>query len=59
MYLAQIHIPSLARTIYGEFAGVDLRIGGQSIDALIGRTFLQHFRMVYEGTNGDVELSQA
>ena|SRR5208337_4426505 len=56
MHLAQVHIPSLGYTIYGQFAAVDLRIGGQSIDALIGRTFLRHFKMVYEGTTGDVEI---
>src|SRR5713226_7463872 len=29
MYLAQIHVPSLITTIYGVFAGVDLKAGGQ------------------------------
>jgi len=56
MHMAQVHIPSLNYIIYGEFAAVDLRIGGQSIDALIGRTFLQHFKMTYDGATGDVEL---
>lgn len=56
MHLAQVHVPSLGFTIYGEFAGVDLRAGGQSIDALIGRTFLKRFKMIYEGTTGNVEI---
>ncbi|HTW62024.1 MAG TPA: aspartyl protease family protein [Terracidiphilus sp.] len=56
MHLAQIHVQALKYTIYGQFAGVDLRAGGQSIDALIGRTFLRRFRMIYDGTTGDVEL---
>jgi predicted aspartyl protease len=56
VHLAQIHIPSLNFILYGAFAGVDLRAGGQSIDALIGRTFLKHFKMVYEGTTGNVEI---
>jgi len=56
IHLAQVHVPSLGFTIYGEFAAVDLRLGGQSIDALIGRTFLQHFKMIYDGTTGDVEI---
>ena len=56
MHLAQVHVIALNFTIYGEFAAVDLRAGGQSIDALIGRTFLKHFKMVYDGTTGDVEI---
>jgi hypothetical protein len=57
IHMAQVHIPALSFTLYGEFAAVDLRIGGQSIDALIGRTFLQHFKMIYDGKTGDVELT--
>lgn len=57
MYLAQIHIPALKFTIYGAFAGVDLRAGGQPHNALIGRTFLQIFTMIYEGRTGNVTLS--
>lgn len=57
MYLAQIHIPSLMSTIYGMFAGVDLLAGGQVHYALIGRTFLQNFTMVYEGKTGTVTIS--
>lgn len=29
VYMAQIHIPSLGVTIYGNFVGVDLQAGGQ------------------------------
>lgn len=57
IHMAQVHIPSLNFILYGEFAAVDLRIGGQSIDALIGRTFLKHFKMIYDGTTGEVELT--
>ena len=58
MYMAQIHVPSLAFTIYGAFAGVDLAAGGQVHKALIGRTFLQNFTMLYEGLTGTVKLSR-
>jgi predicted aspartyl protease len=58
MYMAQIHVPSLAFTIYGAFAGVDLAAGGQVHSVLIGRTFLQNFTMVYEGLTGTVKLSR-
>ena len=57
MHLAQVHVPALGFTIYGQFAGVDLRLGGQSIDALIGRTFLCRLRMSYDGLTGQVELT--
>jgi predicted aspartyl protease len=57
MHLAQVHVPSLNWTIYGLFAGVHLQAGGQWHKALIGRTFLQSFTMVYEGKTGNVTLS--
>jgi predicted aspartyl protease len=57
MHLAQVRVPSLNFTIYGAFAGVHLDAGGQMHKALIGRTFLQHYTMVYEGRTGNVILS--
>ena len=57
VYLAQIHVPALTFTIYGAFAGVDLMSGGQMHVALIGRTFLRNFTMIYEGRTGTVLIS--
>jgi len=57
MHLAQIHVPSLNFTIHGSFAAVDLIAGGQRHYALIGRTFLMRFTMIYEGRTGTVTLS--
>jgi predicted aspartyl protease len=57
VHLAQLHIPSLSSTLYGPFCAVDLIAGGQAHHALIGRTFLQHFTMTYEGRTGTVTLS--
>ena len=57
VHLAQVHIPSLNTTIWGAFAGVHLSAGGQQHMALIGRTFLRHYTMVYEGQTGTVILS--
>jgi predicted aspartyl protease len=57
MYLAQIRVPLLNHTIYGLFAGVHLAAGGQRHKALIGRTFLQAFTMVYDGRTGTVTIS--
>ena len=53
-HLAQIHVPQLPFTIFGRFAGVHLRSGGQPHYALLGRTFLRHFTMVYRGRDGRV-----
>lgn len=57
VYLAQVRIPTLNYVIYGAFAGVELRAGGQLHSALVGRTFLKNFRMLYEGPTGNVDLS--
>jgi predicted aspartyl protease len=57
VYLAQVHVPSLKFTISGRFAGVDLVAGGQPHKALIGRTFLRQFTMIYEGRTGTVTIS--
>jgi len=57
VHLAQVHVPALNWTIYGLFAGVHLAAGGQAHKALIGRTFLQGFTMVYEGKTGLVTIS--
>ena len=56
-YLAQIYIPSLNHTIYEQIAGVSLLAGGQRHFALLGRTFLRNFTMVYEGRTGAVRIS--
>lgn len=56
MHLAQVHVPSLGQTIYGAFAAVHLVAGGQPHQALLGRLFLQHFTMIYEGRTGTVTI---
>ncbi len=56
-YMAQIYIPELHFTILGPFAGVHITAGEHRYFALIGRTFLQHFNMAYEGRTGSVILS--
>jgi len=58
MHLAQIHVPQLEYTVYGQFAGVELAAGGQAHSALIGRTFLRAFKMVYDGTTGQVMICE-
>lgn len=57
LYLAEIQVPGLGVTIYGPFAGVLLADGGQPHEALIGRSFLSSFTMVYDGKTGSVTIS--
>jgi predicted aspartyl protease len=57
VHLAQIHLPGLSWTVYGRFHGVHLSDGGQPHSALIGRTFLRHFTMFYDGRTGAVTIS--
>ncbi len=57
LHIAQMHVPSLDITVVGLFAGVHLTAGGQPHFALIGRTFLRDFTMVYQGRTGTVTIS--
>ena len=52
IHLAQIYVPDLEFTDYGEFAGVHLSAGGQPYFALLGRTFLLDFTMTYRVERG-------
>ena len=56
VYLAQIYIPALKFTEYGKFAGVELKEGGHRQHILLGRTFLSHFILEYDGKNGTFSL---
>ena len=57
VYLAQVHIPELNRTISGRFVGVRLGAGGQLHQAILSRSFLQDFVLRYDGRTGRVTLS--
>lgn len=57
MYLAQVYVPTLSHVVYGAFAGVDLVAGGQPHSVLMGRTFLQSFKLIYDGITGAVTIS--
>ena len=58
LHLAHIYVPSLHFITYGMFFGVHLVSGGQPHSALIGRSFLKDFNMVYNGKTGTVTLSR-
>jgi predicted aspartyl protease len=55
-HLAQIYVPDLRHTIYGLFTAVDLIEADQPFQAILGRTFLERFSMVYVGRTGKVVL---
>ena len=57
VYLAQIFVPGIGATFSGRFVGAHLIAGGQPHSALIGRDFLRHFKMSYDGRTGAVTLS--
>jgi predicted aspartyl protease len=57
IYLGYIVIPAIAR-VYGRFTGVHLQAGGQTHQALIGRTLLRDTLMVYDGRTGMVRLAR-
>lgn len=54
--MAQIQVPALGVNIYGSFAAAHLSAGGQQHRAIIGRTFLRHHTMTYDGKTGAVRL---
>ena len=56
-YRAQMHLPDLDSTFVGVFFGAYLKDGGQPYSAIIGRDFLRHFRLTYDGRTGAVTLS--
>ncbi len=41
-----------------RLAAVKLVEGGSTFQVLLGRTFLRHFKMVYDGPAGTVSISR-
>ena len=59
MYAAHVYIPALDHLVLGNFMGVRLLAGGLPYAILLGRTFLRHFSMTYDGGTGAVTLTSA
>lgn len=57
IYTARLYVPALGRLLFQQFTGVKLAEGAQLHRVLLGRTFLRHYRMAYDGLSGQVELS--
>ena len=58
VYLARLYIPSLERLLFQPFAGVKLVEGDQWHRIILGRNFLRGYRTTYDGTTGDVILTE-
>ena len=59
IYLARIYIPDLSRLLFEPFAGVKLEEGEQWHRVILGRPFLRPYQMIYDATNGRVEIIEA
>ncbi len=56
IYTARIYVPELKRLLFQPFTGVKLHEGEQWHRVILGRTFLRHYRLAYDGTTGRVEI---
>lgn len=57
IYTARLYVPALNQLLFQQFTGVKLAEGAQPHRVLLGRTFLRHYRMMYDGLTGQVDLS--
>ena len=56
VYAARMLVPDLGVMVHGRFPAARLSAGGQYHRALIGRDFLRHYAMIYDGRTGAVRL---
>lgn len=54
VYTARLYIPSLKRMLFQPFTGVKLQQGDQWHGIILGRSFLRHYTLVYNGRDGSV-----
>ena len=52
--LVQVYLPAFEKISYAKLAAVRLAEGGQRHQVLLGREFLEDYRMVYDGRSGVV-----
>jgi hypothetical protein len=56
IYTARIYIPKLNKLLFQPFTGVKLAEGEQWHRVILGRSFLRHYRLAYDGVRGQVEI---
>jgi hypothetical protein len=59
IYTARIYIPSLDKLLFQPFTGMKLEEGRQHHRVILGRSFLRHYRLSYDGSTGDAEIDPA
>lgn len=59
VYLAQIYIPALEIGYSGRVIGARLSDGDLMHRVLIGRNFLQHLKLAYDGPSGSVTIGDS
>ena len=52
IFLADIRISQLETRFFGRIAGVELEEGNQRHRILLGRDFLRHYQLIYDGRSG-------
>lgn len=57
VYLARLTVPELGYSHYGQFTGVSLKAGDQFHSVLLGRDFLRHVIIIYDGIREQVTLA--
>jgi hypothetical protein len=58
IYTARIYIPKLGKLLFQPFTGVKLSEGEQWHKVILGRLFLRNYRLIYDGTTGQVEITE-
>jgi hypothetical protein len=59
VYTARLYVPALDRMVFQRFTGVKLQEGEQWHRVILGRSFLCIYRMTYDGSTGQVEITTA
>lgn len=59
IYTARLYVPQIDRLLFQPFTGVKLAEGDQWHRVILGRGFLRHHRLIYDGGSGQVELESA
>ncbi|MFC3077410.1 hypothetical protein ACFODL_04840 [Phenylobacterium terrae] len=58
IYTARTYVPGLDRLLFQPFTGVRLQEGEQWHRVILGRAFLRHYRVTYDGLTGQVEIAE-
>jgi len=59
IYTARIYVPALDKLLFQPFTGVKLCEGEQWHRVILGRSFLRHYSLSYDGITGRVDISES